>query len=69
MIMKLTVRQFKLLQYINTIANNGVRLKLSLMNSIKKGTDVVATRQIEELNRVNLEEKYLKRNYNFHTIE
>src|SRR5699024_9177915 len=51
----------ELLQYINTIANNGSRLKLSLMNSIKEDDEVVITRNVEELNKVNLESKYLER--------
>ena len=45
-----------LLQYTNTIANNGVRLKLNLMHSIG---DV--KREVEELGRVELEEKYFER--------
>lgn len=75
LLMNLAIGQYdlytpvELLQYINTIANNGIRLKLNLMNSIKEGTDIVVESQIEELNRVNLEEKYLKRiQEGFHNV-
>lgn len=50
-----------LLQYINTIANNGERLKLSLMHSIKSEDGIIVNREKEVINKVNLEEKYLKR--------
>ncbi len=67
LLMNLAIGQYdlytpvELLQYINTIANNGTRLKLNLMNSIKEGTNVLAESQIKVLNKVNLEEKYIKR--------
>lgn len=67
LLMNLAIGQYdlytpvELLQYINTIANNGSRLKLSLMNSIKEDDEVVITRNVEELNKVNLESKYLER--------
>lgn len=51
----------ELLQYISTIANNGVRLKLNLMHNIKEGDDVIVEQSIEELNKVNLEDKYMDR--------
>lgn len=50
-----------LLQYINTIGNNGSRLKLNIMHSIKNEDEVIYENKIEELNKVDLEEKYLKR--------
>lgn len=50
-----------LLQYINTIANNGTRLKLNLMHSIKNEDEVILENKVTKLNQVNLEEKYLKR--------
>lgn len=50
-----------LLQYINTIANDGTRLKLNIMHSIKNEDEVIYENNIEELNKIDLEEKYLKR--------
>lgn len=50
-----------LLQYINTIANDGTRLKLNIMHSIKNEDEVIYESNIEELNKIDLEEKYLKR--------
>ncbi len=50
-----------LLQYINTIGNNGSRLKLNIMHSIKSEDEVIYENKIEELNKIDLEEKYLKR--------
>lgn len=50
-----------LLQYINTIANNGERLKLNLMHSINNEESIVTENKPTVLNKINLEEKYLKR--------
>jgi len=50
-----------LLQYANTIANNGSRLKLNIMHSIKNDEKVILEKKIEELNKIDLEEKYIKR--------
>lgn len=50
-----------LLQYINTIANNGTRLKLNLMHSIKERDEIIKENKVEVLNQVNLEEKYITR--------
>ena len=67
LLMNLAIGQYdlytpvELLQYINTIANNGSRLGLSLMNSIKENETTILERKIEVLNEVNLEEKYLDR--------
>lgn len=51
----------QMLQYINTIANNGSRLKLNLMHSIKSDGEIIAINSVEKLGQVNLEEKYMKR--------
>ena len=65
LLMNLAIGQYdlytpvELLQYINTIANDGTRLNLSLMNSIKEGENTILERKSEVLNTVNLEEKYL----------
>lgn len=50
-----------LLQYINTIASDGTRLKLNIMHSIKNEDKVIYENKIAELNKIDLEEKYLKR--------
>lgn len=50
-----------LIQYINTIANNGERLKLNLMHSIKNEDNIILKSEKEVLNKIDLEEKYLKR--------
>lgn len=49
-----------ILQYINTIASGGDRLKLNLMHSINNGEVIVQNKPIL-LNKVDLEEKYMKR--------
>ena len=67
LLMNLAIGQYdlytptQLLQYINTIANSGTRLKLSLMNSIKNNDEVLLKREVEVLNKVNLDEKYMTR--------
>ena len=50
-----------LLQYINTIANNGERLKLNLMHSIKNEDKILLENKITSLNKVNLNNKYMER--------
>lgn len=50
-----------LLQYINTIGNNGERLKLNLMHSIKDGDKTLLKQDKKVLNKVNLDKKYMKR--------
>ncbi len=51
-----------LLQYINTIANNGERLKLNLMHNIKnENGDIVLENNRTLLNKVDVEDIYLKR--------
>ena len=75
LLMNLAIGQYdlytpvQLLQYINTIATNGSRLKLSLMNSIKNNGEDLLTRKVEILNQVNLEEKYFDRiQQGFHSV-
>ncbi len=50
-----------MLQYINTIANNGTRLKLNLMHSINSDGNILRENTPQVLNKVNIEEKYMKR--------
>lgn len=67
LLMNLAIGQYdlytpvELLQYINTIASSGSRLKLNIMNSIKNNEEVILENEVEELNKVNLEEKYFDR--------
>ena len=67
LLMNLAIGQYdlytpvELLQYINTIANNGTRLKLNIANSVKDGDEVLKEFETTELNKVNLEEKYITR--------
>lgn len=67
LLMNLAIGQYdlytpvELLQYINTIAKDGSRLKLNIMNSIKNGDEVILENKVEELNKVSLEEKYFDR--------
>ena len=51
----------QLLQYISTIANNGNRLKLNIVNHIIKDNKVIYKNETKVLNKVNLDEKYIKR--------
>ncbi len=51
----------QLLQYINTIANTGERLKLHIVNSIKDNEEILYEAKKEVLSTIDLEEKYLKR--------
>lgn len=67
LLMNLAIGQYdlytpaSLLQYTNTIANGGERLKLSLMHSIKMDEEVIVENKKQVLNKISLEEKYLKR--------
>lgn len=67
LLLNLTIGQYdtytpvEMLQYINTVAGNGIKLKLSLMDKIVKGEDVIATHKSEELGRVDLDSQYIKR--------
>ncbi len=51
----------QMLQYINTIANNGSRLKLQIMHSINNEDEVLLEAKEEELSKLDLDDKYLKR--------
>lgn len=75
LLMNLAIGQYdlytpvELLQYINTIANDGSRLKLSIMNSIKNNDETLIENSVKELNKVNIEEKYLQRiQEGFHNV-
>ncbi len=67
LLLNLTIGQYdtytpiELFQYINTIANNGVRLAPSLMKKITNGDETVKENTSKELNRVDLGEQYIKR--------
>ncbi len=67
LLMNLAIGQYdlytplSLLQYMGTIANKGVRLKLRLGHSIIKDEKVIEENPVTELNKVDLEEKYLNR--------
>ncbi|MCI8671084.1 MAG: hypothetical protein HFI36_03485 [Bacilli bacterium] len=67
LLMNLAIGQYdlytptSLLQYINTLANNGSRLKLNLMHSITNKDNVILNNTPEELNKVELDEKYMNR--------
>lgn len=67
LLMNLAIGQYdtytpvSLLQYANTIANDGVRLKLSLMHSIKEEEKDILANEVSVLNKISLEDKYLKR--------
>ena len=57
-----TYTPVQILQYINTIANNGERLKLNLINKIVDyNGNTIFQNPKTPLNKVKLEEKYLKR--------
>lgn len=67
LLMNLAIGQYdlytptSLIQYINTVASNGARLKLNLMHSITSGEEIILENQVQELNKVELEEKYFAR--------
>jgi len=57
-----TYTPIELSQYINTVANNGSRIKPSLMKEIVNNDGKIILRNESEiLNKVDLEEKYMKR--------
>ena len=75
LLMNLAIGQYDLytpvgmLQYINTIASGGTRLKLSLMNSIKDNDEIIVKNEVEVLNEVGLEDKYMERiQEGFHSV-
>ncbi len=67
LLMNLAIGQYDLytpmqmLQYINTIASSGKRLKLNLMNSIKKDDEILLANEKTVLNEVSLDTQYLNR--------
>ena len=67
LLMNLAIGQYdlytplNLLQYANTVASNGNRLKLNLMNSIKNEDKTIIENSPTLLNKVDLEEKYFMR--------
>ena len=62
-----TYTPLQLIQYINTVANNGTRLKLNLLKQVHKSSDgdleseIIYKNKITVLNKVDLEDKYIKR--------
>lgn len=67
LLMNLAIGQYdlytttSLLQYINTVANSGVRLKLNLMHNILGEEGIILEGKKEVLNKVELDQKYFKR--------
>lgn len=55
-----TYTPVELIQYVNTIANNGNRKKLNLMKEIITDENIIVN-NYETLNKVNLDDKYLNR--------
>ena len=58
-----TYTPLELAQYIGTIANNGSRMKLHLLDSVYNGSleNKIYSYENEELNKVNTEQKYMDR--------
>lgn len=62
-----TYTPLQLIQYINTIANNGKRLKLNLLNSVHKSNEedisnnIIYLSKVTNLNKVDLNIKYINR--------
>ena len=58
-----TYTPLQLAQYIGTIANNGSRMQLHLLDSVysSKNNDKIYSYKVKELNKVSTEEKYLNR--------
>ena len=56
-----TYTPIQLLQYISTIANNGTRVKPQLLKKVVNKDELVYESKRIELNKVNTDEKYLKR--------
>ncbi len=67
LLMNLAIGQYdlytpvSLLQYINTIASDGKRLKLNLMHSIKDEETEIVKNKVTILDQVDIDPKYLKR--------
>lgn len=62
-----TYTPLQLIQYINTIANDGNRLKLNILKEIRKASNtslsskIIYRNEVKLLNKVDLDEKYIKR--------
>ena len=57
-----TYTPLQLTQYINTIANNGNRLKLHLLKEVRNNSDkLIISYEKVSLNKIDLEEKYINR--------
>ncbi len=64
-----TYTPIEVLQYINTIANDGVRLRPSLMAKIVKDGETLKSHEKEKLGEVSLEEPLMKRvQEGFHAV-
>ncbi len=67
LLMNLAIGQYdlytpaSLLQYINTIANNGERYKLNILNKVIDNEKVIYENEPTFLNKIELEEKYMQR--------
>lgn len=67
LLLNLTIGQYdtytpiEVFQYISTIANDGIKLKPSLMKKIVKDGEVLMEHQAESLGAVNLDNQYLQR--------
>lgn len=75
LLMNLAIGQYdlytpvELLQYINTVANEGTRLSLSLMNRIESNGKIILEHTPEVLNQVSLDSKYMDRiQEGFHSV-
>lgn len=56
-----TYTPIEVFQYISTVANDGVRLKPSLMHKIVKDDRILLSHSAEEVGKVDLEDKYIER--------
>ncbi len=67
LLLNLTIGQYdtytpiEVMQYINTIANDGVRLAPKLMKKIVNGENIILESEPEVLNKVDLDDVYIKR--------
>lgn len=55
-----TYTPIEIFQYVNTLANDGVRIKPSLMNKIVKGEDIIKLRETNKLNNAILNSEDMK---------
>ena len=67
LLLNLTIGQYdtytpmEMFQYVNTIANDGIRLAPTLMNKIVRDGEVLLNHEARELGRVDLGEEYIAR--------